>query len=341
MLLKIGALAKHTGLTIRTLRHYDDIGLLVPSHRSEAGYRMYGDRDLVRLHRIQALRQLGLGLAEIGETLANNGTDFGDIIARQLAELDRQAEQVGRLRAQLLYLQAQMARGSEPEMADWLITLELMTMYEKYFNPDELKALEAHRQQAGPDLDQRWLALMQALRALMDQGVAPQDVRAQETAAEWFVLIQETIGNDTGLLAKLDAMARNEPSVRQQLGMDEAVMEYLRACLGARNAEIYRRYLTAEELEKVMQGRAKTWGQWPPVVSAMRKLYERGAEVQDPEVREVATKWKALYDVTHAGDDGSLRIKLRQAYIEEPELLRGSGLDLPLLEFVGRAMAAI
>ena len=341
MLLKIGALAKHTGLTIRTLRHYDDIGLLVPSHRSEAGYRLYGDDDVARLHRIQALKQLGLGLAEIGETLATNGTDLGDIIARQLAELDRQAEQVGKLRAQLLHLQAQMAQGSKPEMADLLITLELMTMYEKYFNPDELKTLEAHRQQAGPDLDDRWAALMQSLRALMEQGVPPSDERAQKTAAEWFPLIQETVGDDTHLLAKLDTMARNEPSVRQQLGMDEAVMEYLRACLGARNAAIYRRYLTPQELERVMQGRAKTWSQWPPVVAAMRKLYDAGAAVTEPAVREVAVKWKALFDVTHAGDDGSLRIKLRQAYIEEPELLRGSGLDLPLLEYVGRAMAAI
>ncbi len=341
MLLKIGALAKHTGLTIRTLRHYDDIGLLAPSHRSEAGYRMYGDDDVNRLHRIQALKQLGLGLAEIGDTLASNGSDLGGIIARQLAALDRQTEQVNKLRAQLLRLQTQMAHGSKPEMADWLITLELMTMYEKYFNPDELEALEAHRRQAGPDLDSRWLALMQSLRALMEQGVPPSDERAQEVSGEWHVLIQETIGNDTGLLAKLDAMARNEPSVRQELGMDDVVMDYLRDCLGARKAAIYRRYLTPQELDRVMQGRAATWAQWPPVVAAMRKLYEHGAGVSDPGVRELAAKWKALFDVTHAGDDGTLRAKLRVAYIEEPELLRGSGLDLPLLDYVGRAMAAL
>jgi len=341
VLLKIGALAKHTGLTIRTLRHYDDIGLLVPSHRSEAGYRMYGDDDVNRLHRIQALKQLGLGLAEIGETLANNGMGLGDIIARQLAALDRQAAQADKLRAQLLRLQTQMAQGSLPEMADWLITLELMTMYEKYFNPDELTTLEAHRQHAGPDLDLRWAALVKSLRAAMEQGTQPHDERAQELASVWSALVQETVGNDAGLLAKLDAMARNEPSVQQQLGMDEAVLDYLRACLAGRNAAIYRRYLTPQELEKVTQGRAKTGAQWPPVVSAMRKLYDSGVAVSDPQVRDVATKWKALFDVTHAGDDGSLRTKLRVAYIEEPELLRGTGLDLPLLEYVGRAMASL
>jgi hypothetical protein len=73
----------------------------------------------------------------------------------------------------------------------------------------------------------------------------------------------------------------------------------------------------------------------------MRKLYESGLDVDDPQVRAVATKWKALFDLTHAGDDGGLRKKLREAYIEEPELLRGTGLDLPLLEYVGRAMAAL
>ena len=50
MLLKVGELAKRTGLTIRTLHHYDELGLLKPSHRSDAGYRLYDRDDLARLH---------------------------------------------------------------------------------------------------------------------------------------------------------------------------------------------------------------------------------------------------------------------------------------------------
>ena len=128
MFLKVGELAKQTGLTIRTLHHYDEIGLLTPSHRTEAGYRLYDRDDLARLHQIQALKQLGFTLAEIGQTLASDGTALGAIITRQLAALDAQIERASRLRTQLLHLEEQLDRGDRPEMGEWLLTLELMTL---------------------------------------------------------------------------------------------------------------------------------------------------------------------------------------------------------------------
>jgi len=74
MPLTVGELARRCGLTVRTLHHYDAIGLLKPSLRSDAGYRLY-DRDSVeRLHRIQAPRQLGLPLADIGTVLSGPGS---------------------------------------------------------------------------------------------------------------------------------------------------------------------------------------------------------------------------------------------------------------------------
>ena len=62
MLLKIGELARLTGLTIRTLHHYDHIGLVVPSVRTPAGYRGYIDADIERLHLVLVYRSVGLPL---------------------------------------------------------------------------------------------------------------------------------------------------------------------------------------------------------------------------------------------------------------------------------------
>lgn len=73
MLLKVGELASRTGLTVRTLHHYDTMGLLKPSARSAAGYRLYNRDDIARLHAIQALRQVGMPLAEISGLLAGEG----------------------------------------------------------------------------------------------------------------------------------------------------------------------------------------------------------------------------------------------------------------------------
>ena len=58
----VGALAESSGLTVRTLHHWDAIGLLVPAERAGNGYRRYGADEVARLYRILALRRLGLTL---------------------------------------------------------------------------------------------------------------------------------------------------------------------------------------------------------------------------------------------------------------------------------------
>ena len=71
--LQVGELAKITGLTIRTLHHYDEIALLKPSLRTEAGYRVYTAADVARLQHILSLRQLGFSLNEIRDCLDRPG----------------------------------------------------------------------------------------------------------------------------------------------------------------------------------------------------------------------------------------------------------------------------
>src|SRR5829696_7097424 len=75
--MRTGEVARATGLTVRTLHHYDEIGLLVPSRRSEAGYRLYSDGDVRRLYRIVALRGMGFPLGEIAAVLVREGRTRG------------------------------------------------------------------------------------------------------------------------------------------------------------------------------------------------------------------------------------------------------------------------
>ncbi|MGH2907848.1 MAG: MerR family transcriptional regulator, partial [Solirubrobacteraceae bacterium] len=58
---RIGELAAASGLSVRALRHYDELGLLTPSERTDSGYRLYSETEVRRLYRIVALRRLGLG----------------------------------------------------------------------------------------------------------------------------------------------------------------------------------------------------------------------------------------------------------------------------------------
>ena len=90
----VGEMARLTGVTIRTLRYYDSIGLLVPSEISDAGYRFYDDDALDRLRDILFLRELGLSLADIKNILAHPDYDRTDILRRQRELLVLQRERI-------------------------------------------------------------------------------------------------------------------------------------------------------------------------------------------------------------------------------------------------------
>src|SRR3954467_515981 len=90
--LKVGELAKRAGLTVRTLHHYDEIGLLKPSLHTEAGHRLYTAGDVARLQQVISLRQLGFSLPEVRDCL--NQPDFSplEVIGLHLARLREQIE---------------------------------------------------------------------------------------------------------------------------------------------------------------------------------------------------------------------------------------------------------
>jgi MerR family transcriptional regulator, thiopeptide resistance regulator len=98
---RIGEVSAATGLTVRALHHYDQIGLVVPSGRTAGGHRLYTNADLVLLYQVTAMRQLGLSLEQVGILLAEQ-TDVGKVIDQQLEHVDRQIRMAERLRKRLI-----------------------------------------------------------------------------------------------------------------------------------------------------------------------------------------------------------------------------------------------
>lgn len=93
----VGEVARHAGVTVRTLHHYEEIGLLVPSGRSSAGYRLYDHGDLERLQRILAYRELGFALDKVAAILDDPDTDPIDHLRTQHALLTDRVEELTRL----------------------------------------------------------------------------------------------------------------------------------------------------------------------------------------------------------------------------------------------------
>jgi DNA-binding transcriptional MerR regulator len=220
MSLKVGELAKRTGLTVRTLHHYDNIGLLTPSARSDSGYRLYQRDDIARLHQIQALRRFGLSLADIGTFLSRPDKPVSEIVARQIAALERQIEQATTLRSQLSQLQQQLKHGIEPGLADWLSTLELMTMYDNYFTKEEMARLPYFN--AESPQRQEWRTLVAQAAALMASNTPPDDAAARKLAHQWLLMSERDTAGDADLALRLGAMLRQEASAREESGITPA-----------------------------------------------------------------------------------------------------------------------
>src|SRR5918999_2819420 len=122
--LRVGELARVAGVTVRALHHYDSLGLLVPSERTQAGHRLYSAADVRRLYRLLALRGVGLPLDEIGPLL--DGEDgLADTVRRHLGRVEQQLGALEELRLRLTRLLA-VVDGDEAPTDQFLDALEAM-----------------------------------------------------------------------------------------------------------------------------------------------------------------------------------------------------------------------
>lgn len=113
-MLTVGQVAAEFGVTVRTLHHYDEVGLLEPAERSPAGYRLYTDDDLTRLRQVVAYRRLGFSLEEVAAVLAADS----DV----LSHLHRQRDAVRQRRHDLDALAHALDRALEAEVNGYQIS---------------------------------------------------------------------------------------------------------------------------------------------------------------------------------------------------------------------------
>ncbi|WP_090825053.1 MerR family transcriptional regulator [Arthrobacter sp. yr096] len=192
----VGELARACGVSVRTLHHYDDIGLLSASGRTPSGHRRYGEADVRRLYRIRALQMLGIPLAGIGEALGGSGDDD---LASMRSLLDRQLRHVQQ--------HAQQIQALQDRLDDLLERLDAPVMP----TPEQLgveRIEEAKRQ---------WEALVNEGLLLVGAGTPVSDPAVQEWVRSW----EETgsmfhSGEDTKVAARA-AWQENQQAISSDL----------------------------------------------------------------------------------------------------------------------------
>jgi hypothetical protein len=266
--------------------------------------------------------------------LANPGSHLAAIVTQQIQMLDRQIAQSNTLRDRLILLQGQLSRGEEPELAAWLTTLEMMTMYDKYFTKEEQQTFPL-LSTAENTTSAEWA---EVVREAMAMKVPPQSPGAQTLAKRWMAMLKRDTGDDPRLLAKLNVMHYNEPTVQAQTGVTAELIDYIRQAFAETKFAIYEKYLSAAEFRFLRENYLKRTHEFPELIAKVRQHLEDGTAPDDPRMRELAVHWIDIFR-SYAGDNPETQAKIRQANATEPELLVGSWIDARLLAYVQQAMA--
>jgi len=233
---KVGELARRTGLSVRALHYYDEIGLLSPSRRTDSGHRLYAADDVVRLQRIKSLQQLGFTLREVRDCL--DGPDFplGRVIELHLSQLKERIELQERLCGLLERVAARLRSGEEVSSGEFIDTvMEVIGMSERlnrYYTPQQLEYLEERRREVGEErtreAEAEWAELIEQVRAEMQAGTDPSSTRVQALARRSMELVNEFTGGDPAIARSLGTMWQQEENIH---GVDaremREMMEYL------------------------------------------------------------------------------------------------------------------
>ena len=338
MLIQVGELAKRAGLTVRTLHHYEQTGLLTPSARSEAGYRLYNLSAVQRLHMIKALAQAGLTLATIKDYLDRQTLSLPELLTQQIDMLNAQLRDVGRLRDRLLVLREALASGNEPDLESWLQTLELMKMYDRWFSQQELAALPFAAQDE--QRAQAWRELTEEVQTLMASGCPTDSPQAMRLATRWMERLEQDTAGRPEFLTRLNEMHAAEPQMVEQTGVTPAIIAYITEAFAESKLAIWARYLDEEEMAFTRQHYFDRLQEWPALVAKLHQAQRDNLSPASDDAQKLAEKWLVLFQ-SYAGTNPQTQQKFRLAMQQEPHMMKGTWMTPAVLEWLQQAIGVM
>jgi DNA-binding transcriptional MerR regulator len=211
---KVGELAKRTGVTVRTLHHYDEIGLLRPSLHTESGHRLYTAGDVARLQQVLSLRQLGFALEQVRDCLDRPGFSPLEVIRLHVERLRDRIAIEQRLCERLEAVAARLQAAEEVSADEFLKMIEETTMIESYYTPEQLEDIKKRGEQLGEEgirqSQEDWAELIAEVRAERDKGTDPMAPEVLDLARRWTALIDAFTGGDPGIERSLGRLWKEQ-----------------------------------------------------------------------------------------------------------------------------------
>lgn len=220
--------AELAGVTVRTLHHYDRLGLLRP-RRTEAGYRLYRESDLERLEQIVALKFVGLPLKRIKTLLDRDNLELAEALPRQRLVLEEKRKLIDRAIHAIQDAERTLATGQRPDAAILKTIIEVIEMQdnpnwsEKYYSEEARAKIEERAKGFTPEMQEQvskqWTELFRDVEAALHED--PAGAKAQALAARWKTLVEGFTGGDkevsNGLIALWQDKANWPQQAKQQM----------------------------------------------------------------------------------------------------------------------------
>jgi MerR family transcriptional regulator, thiopeptide resistance regulator len=233
---KIGEIAKRTGLTIRSLHHYDQIGLFSPSGVTESGHRLYTDADVTRLHRIVSLKQLGFVLEEIKVMINNSDYNPTDMLKMQLSRLNEEISIRVGLRGRLHDIFELLNSGQSVSSERFMMAMQMMRIIQSpHFKPEQAEEMKNLFKSMGEnELEKSYaegLQLIAELRKYKKMGKLPDDPEVVALAERWKREMDSFAPADAGFIQSAEQYYSENPEDAVRHGMDRELYQYIKKAI--------------------------------------------------------------------------------------------------------------
>jgi MerR family transcriptional regulator, thiopeptide resistance regulator len=205
--------AKRAGVTIRALHHYDRLGLLKPSGRTAAGYRLYTDRDLVRLEQIVALKFIGFPLSQIRDLLNRPNVDIASALREQRRIIVHKREHLDRAIRAIECAEQALAAGEQADWEPFRKIIEVIQMQtrkdwmKKYYTEEQLENLRSRwSPEVQAESERGWAELIRDVEAAIARGESPESETGRELAERRQKFLDLFTGGDPGIAANLQRL---------------------------------------------------------------------------------------------------------------------------------------
>ena len=205
--------AQRAGVTIRALHHYDRLGLLQPSGRTATGYRVYSDRDLVRLEQIVALKFIGFSLSQIRDLLNRKDLDVLSALREQRRIIAQKREHLDRAIRAIERAEQTVAAGDQTDWEPFRKIIEVIQMQtrkdwmKKYYTGEQLNDL---RKRWSPEVqaesERGWNNLARDVEQAIARGETPEGETGRTLAERRQKLLDMFTGGDPGIAANLQKL---------------------------------------------------------------------------------------------------------------------------------------